>query len=102
MDLAGYFKFMLALGFVLALFGFAAWAAKRMLPSMRVGARPGRRLSVVEIAVLDSRRRLVLVRRDDVEHLLLLGGAADLVIERGIGGSTRFADHLSPSAEEPK
>jgi flagellar protein FliO/FliZ len=100
MDLASYLKFMLALAFVLALFGVAAWAAKRLLPSLRVGPRAGRRLSVVEIAVVDGRRRLVLVRRDDVEHLLLLGGASDLVIERGIG--TSFAEHLSPPAEEPR
>ena len=100
MDFASYLKFMLALAFVLALFGAAAWAAKRLLPSMRVGPRPGRRLAVVEIAMLDGRRRLVLVRRDGVEHLLLLGGASDLVIERGIGAN--FAQHLSTPAEEPR
>jgi flagellar protein FliO/FliZ len=98
MDFASYLKFMLALAFVLALFGGVAWAAKRLLPSMRVGTRPGRRLAVVEIAALDGRRRLVLVRRDDVEHLLLIGGATDLVIERGIGAS--FAEHMPPPSKE--
>ncbi len=43
-----------------------------------------RRLGVVEVAAVDTRRRLVLVRRDDVEHLVLLGLNNDLVIESGI------------------
>ncbi|MEP9353701.1 flagellar biosynthetic protein FliO [Xanthobacter sp. KR7-65] len=51
--------------------------------------RSGPRLSVVESVVVDQRRRLVLVRRDEVEHLLLIGGSSDLVVE-----------HL-PSATEP-
>jgi hypothetical protein len=34
---------------------------------------------------MDGKRRLVLIRRDGVEHLVLLGAAGDLVIERGIG-----------------
>jgi hypothetical protein len=43
-----------------------------------------RRLSYVERAHLDGGRKLVLIRRDDVEHLLLVGGPIDLVIETGI------------------
>jgi flagellar protein FliO/FliZ len=47
--------------------------------------RPGkRRLSVVETLMLDGRRRLVLVRKDGTEHLLLLGGSGDLVVEPGV------------------
>jgi hypothetical protein len=45
---------------------------------------PGRRLEVVEQANVDGRRRLVLIRRDDVEHLVMTGGPADVVIETGI------------------
>ncbi len=43
-----------------------------------------RRLAYVERASLDGGRKLVLIRRDDVEHLLLVGGPIDLVIETGI------------------
>lgn len=43
------------------------------------------RLSVVEQASVDSRRRIVLIRRDNVEHLIMTGGPADVVIETGIG-----------------
>lgn len=49
------------------------------------GPRPEKRLDVVDHANIDGRRRLVLVRRDNVEHLLLTGGPVDVVIETGIG-----------------
>ncbi|PWJ85943.1 flagellar biosynthesis protein FliO [Pseudaminobacter salicylatoxidans] len=42
------------------------------------------RLAVMDATAVDSQRRLVLVRRDDVEHLLLIGGSADIVVERDI------------------
>lgn len=43
-----------------------------------------RRLAFIERAYLDGGRKLVLVRRDNVEHLILIGGPVDLVIETGI------------------
>ncbi|MGQ0456945.1 MAG: flagellar biosynthetic protein FliO [Hyphomicrobium sp.] len=49
------------------------------------GPRPEPRVEVVEYAPMDGKRRLVLIRRDDVEHLLLTGGPVDVVIETGIG-----------------
>jgi len=42
------------------------------------------RLAVLDATAIDGQRRLVLVRRDDVEHLILIGGANDLVVEREI------------------
>ncbi|NMG40038.1 hypothetical protein GRZ55_12375 [Chelativorans sp. ZYF759] len=45
------------------------------------------RLAVMDATAIDNQRRLVLVRRDDVEHLILIGGASDLVIERDIGAN---------------
>ena len=53
--------------------------------SQRVRGRRGQRLGISEYQELDQTRRLVLVRRDNVEHLLLIGGPADLVVESGIG-----------------
>lgn len=47
--------------------------------------RPVPRIGIVEQANVDGRRKLLLVRRDDVEHLILTGGPVDLVIETGIG-----------------
>jgi hypothetical protein len=52
--------------------------------SNRVRGGVGARLSVSEYQDIDKSRRLVLVRRDDVEHLLLIGGSQDVVVETGI------------------
>lgn len=51
------------------------------------------RLAVQDAAPVDSHRRLVLVRRDDVEHLLLIGGNTDIVVEQNIrpGGPAQRA-----------
>ena len=46
--------------------------------------RPEPRLAVMEQASVDRSRRLVLIRRDDVEHLIMTGGPVDVVIETGI------------------
>ncbi|MGO9172467.1 MAG: hypothetical protein ACLP7P_10950 [Rhodomicrobium sp.] len=54
-----------------------------------------RRLALIERAHLDNGRRLLLVRRDDVEHLILIGGPIDLVVENGIR-----AESLASSAVE--
>ncbi len=87
MDLESYLRFLAALILVVALIGAAAWAARRLgfagrLPSVR--GRAARRLGVVEYMALDPKTRLVLVRRDDTQHLLLLGAAGPVVVERGI------------------
>lgn len=42
------------------------------------------RLAVLDVAAIDPKRKLVLVRRDEVEHLLLIGGQNDVVIEPSI------------------
>ena len=42
------------------------------------------RLGVMDVTRVDDKRRLVLVRRDDVEHLILVGGDNDVLIEGNI------------------
>ncbi|MFZ4806895.1 MAG: hypothetical protein ACOYLQ_06515 [Hyphomicrobiaceae bacterium] len=49
------------------------------------GPKPEKRLEVMDQFNVDGRRRLVLIRRDDVEHLIMTGGPVDVVIETGIG-----------------
>jgi hypothetical protein len=49
------------------------------------GRERTKRLSVIDAAVVDARRRVVLIRRDNVEHLVLIGGPTDVVIESRIG-----------------
>lgn len=88
MEFDGYLRFVLALVFVLGLIGLLALALRRYGPGAMgmVPRRKGqnRRLQVVEVAAIDARRRLVLVRRDETEHLVLLGATSEILIESGI------------------
>ncbi len=60
------------------------------------------RLSVMDAAAVDNRRRLVLIRRDDVEHLLLIGGPTDVVVEQNIVLESRTPTRLQNSRIEPE
>lgn len=62
------------------------WIFRRFVGSPAIKAARGRqpRLAVTDAANLDDKRRLVLVRRDDVEHLVMIGGATDVLIESNI------------------
>lgn len=76
------------LAFTLGLIGVAAWAVRRYAPKLmaRLSAEKGaRRLQVVETLVLDPARRLVLVRVDDEERLILLGEGRELIEPRQSG-----------------
>jgi flagellar protein FliO/FliZ len=79
--------FFFAFVVVLALIGLTAWLVRRFAGN-RLGANANRgrmpRLAVIDAAAVDGRRRLVLVRRDNVEHLLMIGGPSDIVVEQNI------------------
>jgi hypothetical protein len=80
-------RFFLAFLIVLGLIGATAWAIRRFGAGRLGGAgTPGRqpRVAVVDYASIDSRRRLILVRRDNIEHLVLIGGPTDVVVEANI------------------
>lgn len=82
-----YWRFVLALAFVVLLIVACAWIARRLGLGGRLVASGGRRrLAILEVLPLDGKRRLVLLKRDGVEHLILLGHQSDLVIERGSAG----------------
>jgi GAF domain-containing protein len=68
----------------LAIGGAYAWRVMQTGGSV-FGQRPERRLGVIEQTTIDGRRRLILLRRDNVEHLIMTGGPVDVVIETGIG-----------------
>jgi len=88
MDLGEYFRFFLALGFVLLLIAGLAALVRRSGFGNRLALSPAagaeRRLALVEVRPLDAKRKLVLLRRDDREHLVLLGIGGDLLIESDI------------------
>lgn len=98
MEFGTIFRFVVALVFVLGLIGVLAIVAKRAGLSPRAtrptqGAK--KRLSIVEVMAIDAKRRLVLIRRDDREHLVLLGVDRDLVVESNV------APPPKPSYERP-
>src|SRR6185295_11364390 len=69
---------------------------------------PEPRLGVSEQANVDGRRKLLLIRRDDVEHLIMTGGPVDVVIETNIAAPkmdiataehTEHAEHVDHQLE---
>ncbi|MVA97646.1 hypothetical protein GN330_10355 [Nitratireductor sp. CAU 1489] len=59
------------------------------------------RLAVMDATAIDTRRRLVLVRRDDVEHLILIGGANDIVVEQDIRMIHKSSRSITDEADAP-
>jgi hypothetical protein len=101
--------FLFAFIAVLALIGLAAWLVRRFAGN-RLGANTNRgrmpRLAVIDAAAVDGRRRLVLVRRDNVEHLLMIGGPTDIVVGPNIVRAMAARDQVPQrpavaSAEPP-
>ncbi len=85
MSAVDYSQFILSLLFVLGLIGVAAFLARRFgLAQTTKPAGGRRRLATVETLALDGKRRLLLVRRDDVEHLVILGPSSETIVERNI------------------
>lgn len=94
-DFEIYIRFLLALIFVLGLIGGCAWALRRFMLERGTPRQPsrGKRLEVVETKMIDGRRKLVLLRRDHVEHLVILGANQETVIESGIALAERGRSH---------
>jgi flagellar protein FliO/FliZ len=84
MDLMDFARYLGALLLVLGLVGGAGLAARRFGLGGLVKPSATRRLGVVETLTLGPRQRLLIVRRDGVEHLVLCGPEGTQVIETGI------------------
>lgn len=96
--LADNIQMVVALLAVLALTVVFAIAWRTFGP--RVSGRRGQRLGISEYHEVDKSRRLVLVRRDNVEHLILIGGHADIVIEPNISAAA-IAAAYTPTPVTP-
>jgi len=99
MDAGDIARWFAGLATVVGLIGLAALGLRRFGASIGLAAPGGhaRRLQVAETVALDPRRRLVLVRRDDTEHLILLGGERETVVESHI----RAEADAAPRPETP-
>lgn len=91
---------------VIALLAVGAWLMRGYLsgdsnsPGIFTGGRE-RRVGLVETRQIDGRRKLVLIHRDGVEHLIMTGGPVDVVIETGISKHGRGALDHGFAAEPP-
>jgi flagellar protein FliO/FliZ len=79
-------RFFIAFLLVLILIGATTWAVRRfgghrLTSAANRGRQP--RLAVIDSTAVDARRRLILIRRDNIEHLLMVGGPTDIVVEPG-------------------
>jgi flagellar protein FliO/FliZ len=87
---------------LVALFGLVLrrlTGARLMMPGSDRSRSRQPRLGIVDVYDLDRQRQLLLLRRDNVEHLLLIGGPNDVVIETNI---VRVAGARIPApASEP-
>lgn len=91
-----------AVGLALAVFAGVLWFIRNRPVAPLLTRSPKarqKRLSVIDATIVDTRHRLVLVRRDNVEHLILVGGPQDLVVESGIAVSATNSAHFAE--EEP-
>lgn len=86
MDTISFARFVVAFLIVLGLIGILWLVLRKMAQAqLIVGAKnPVGRLQIVETRFLDPKRRLVLIKRDKVEHLLLLSDGHEIVVESGI------------------
>jgi hypothetical protein len=97
-------KMLFAFIVVFGLLALALWLVRRF-GGKRLGSPAARgrqpRLALIDAATVDGRRRLVLIRRDNVEHLLMIGGPTDVVIEQNIvraGAAPREVPSARPAA----
>ncbi len=75
----------LALIFVLSLIGIiSVLLRKYLLKEKFLNKNNEKRLSVSDSIALDQKRKLVLVRRDEKEHLILVSSDDNIVIEKDI------------------
>lgn len=74
---------LMIVGVAIGLFAVIAFFVKKKFNLASLGQKlnAGSRLSVVETIAVDQKRKLVLIQKDGTEHLVLVGGPTDLVIE---------------------
>ncbi len=85
MDTYDYIKFFAAFALVMGLMGGLALLLKKLnLGNIGITADSKRRVRIVETLPLDARRKAVLIRRDDVDHLVILGPSGETVVETNI------------------
>ena len=85
-DLPQFLKLLIALGVVLLMMGGLAFILKKLGLAAQTSTKSSdkRRLNIVESLPLDARRRLVIVKCDKTEHLVILSATGETVIAKDI------------------
>lgn len=92
-----------ALIIVIVLIIAGVWLLKVLANASGTIARgKQRRLSLVDTIAIDNKRNLVLIRRDDVEHLLVISGNTETVVETGIQNDPASESRIEPKAPATK
>jgi flagellar protein FliO/FliZ len=95
MDSGSLAKVALVLVFVVSLIGLLALVARALkLPEKWSGAGiRSRRMEVKEVLYIDAKNKVILLRRDEAEHLILIGTNGASMIESNIvtGGGESHA-----------
>lgn len=92
-------QFMVALLLVLLLFGIFVWFLRLVTgKGRRKVISQDHRLAVLDRTQIDDTRSLLLIRRDDVEHLVMIGGPSDVVVEANIN---QYGDDNDRISEQP-
>jgi len=108
MELDSYLQFVFALIFVIGLIILLTAIIRRsgFVPTAALRKGGARRLKILEFLQVGPKQRLVLIRRDDTDHLILLGANNEVVIETGIpadASSENFAQLVEKSGDkEPR
>ena len=84
-SLSDYFRFIFALAIVIGLILLCAVFLRRIKSAnFSYINNKNRRIAVVDNIPLDAKHQLILIKRDNVEHLVILGMTSDILIEQNI------------------
>lgn len=84
MDVLDFARYFAALLLVLGLIGAAGLVTRKFgVPGLAKPAKT-RRIQIVETLMLSPRQKIALIRRDDVEHMVMITPTGATVIESGI------------------
>lgn len=100
-------KYVIAFAIIFVLLALFALVLRRLTGgrlSMPANDRRSRqpRLGIVDVYDLDRQRQLILLRRDNVEHLLLIGGPNDVIVETNIVRTPGARLPASPIDDRPE
>lgn len=85
MDYQDYLKFFFALMLVLSLMGGLAFVLKRLgYGQTGIISPKNKRLKIVEVLPIDARRKVMIIQRDDTQHLVVLGPSGETIVETNI------------------